>query len=106
MLRALPRVPAPPRLARHLRRALARERRKRVEDSLGSFWPTAVVIQVALLGALCAIYLLVTPPTAVVVEPASSPTTEPALRERGRATTSKATEASNSSQPNRGPTRP
>ena len=104
MLRALPRLTAPPSLARGLRRELARARRRQDRERPSAFWPTAVAIQMALLGALCAAYVLATPPTAVVVESPSPSSASSDERQRARA--SSAAEVSESNHGNTGPTNP
>lgn len=103
-LRALPRAAAPPRVARVLRRELARIRRRVPRDELREIWPTAVSVQMVLLAALWALYLVATPPAAVVSE-GPAPTAEaPEAAESRRARASNPRDASRQSHPKTGPT--
>ena len=98
-LRALPRAQAPARLNRGLRRELTRVRRRRAERHDARMWTAAAAIQVALLAALCALYVLAAPADA-------SPAKSSEASSSRRAITSAPTDASRQSQPKRGPTTP
>jgi hypothetical protein len=100
-LGALPRTAAPPSVTRAVRREVARIRRRLPADEIRDLWPTAVSVQIVLLAALWALYLVATPP-AVVVDRGPAATSESSPSRR--ANTRSPTDISRQSQPNTGPT--